>query len=379
MSTASSPSRPLRILYMIDEMEALTAGGTERQILQMIALMKDAGAEVQLCLLRNTEWLTEEIAGVPVHVCHLGSILSGRGLRDLNRLRRWIRLQQFDVVQTFFIDSSLIGPVVAKLAGVRVVLGSRRNLNYWMTFSTRFAQRISNLFITRLVANCEAVKTAVAKTEGFDPGRIDVIYNGLDVARFHPDEDMRRRKRRELGFTEEHFVIGNVSVLRPIKGCETFIEMAKLVSQDHPAARFVLVGDGPLRCALENQIELLGMGPVFFFAGSQEDVRPFLNAFDAAVLCSESEGFSNSILEYMAAGLPTVVTDVGGNAEAVGNAGKAVPVGDVSALAREMGLLMKNTDHAKLLSRNALMRVQGFSFPSTRTRLLQYYRSLRTG
>ncbi len=373
---AQASPRPLRILYMIDEMEALTAGGTERQILQMMMLMKAAGAEVQLCLLRKTEWLTEEAAGVPVHVCHLGSILSLQGLRDLNRLRHWMRSQRFDVVQTFFIDSSLIGPIAAKLAGIPVILGSRRNLNYWMTPMTRLAQRFSNLFVTRLVANCEAVKDAVVQTEAFDRQRVDVIYNGLDVERFQPDAALRRQKRQELGFTDDHFVVGNVSVLRPVKGCEAFLETASLVRQTHPAARFVLVGEGPLRTALEARAARLGLQEVLIFAGSQEDVRPFLNAFDAAVLCSESEGFSNSILEYLAIGLPTIVTQAGGNAEAVGDAGATAPVNDVVALALELDRVIKDENLAKAMKKKALSRAQAFGFAATQARLQEYYQAL---
>jgi L-malate glycosyltransferase len=370
---ASALSRPLRILYMIDELEAITAGGTERQVLQMIALMKDAGAEVELCLLRNTPWLTTDMVGAPIHRCHLGSIFSPAGLLGLNRLRQWIRERRFDVVQTFFIDANIVGPIVARLAGTPLVLGSRRNLNYWMTPFTSRAQRFSNLFVSRLVANCAAVRDAVAHLEHFDDTRIDVVYNGLDLTHFRPDPALRETTRARLGLNPEEVLVGNVSVLRPIKGCEMFLEAAKLVRESLRQARFILVGDGPLRNALEAQARRLGIAEAVIFAGSQEDVRPYLNAFDIAVLSSESEGFSNSILEYLAYGLPTVVTDAGGNAEAVGNAGRVVSVGDGTALAGEIVWLASDAERCNLLKNLALDRAKSFGLVATQARLVQIY------
>src|SRR5205823_5348466 len=125
-------SCPLRILFLIDELEALH-GGSEQQVIQLIKLLKRSGEHVELAILRGTAWLTEKEAGCPVHFCELDSISSPSGIWGLCKLSRWIRAKKFDAVQTMFWEANLIGPPLAKISGAPIVLGSRRNLNYWMS------------------------------------------------------------------------------------------------------------------------------------------------------------------------------------------------------------------------------------------------------
>jgi len=368
---------PVRILYLIDEMQALTAGGTERQLLQMITLMKQAGADVRLGTLRGTEWLSAREAGCPVEHFHYRSFWRPGSLAELVRLRRWMRDERIQILQTFFVEANILGPIIGRMAGVSVILGSRRNLNYWMSSGTALLQRFANGFATRLVANCNAVKQFVVASEGVDADKVDVIYNGLDAAHFAPDPELRRTARQKHGFSNTDILIGATTVLRPIKGCETFIDAAKEVARQAPQAQFVLVGDGPLRPALEARAA--GLKNRIHFVGAQADIRPFLNMFDIAVLASESEGFSNSILEYLAAGLPTVVTDVGGNPEAIDNAGVVVPVGPPAGLASALLNLLENPAQRATLSQRALARSKDFSLDTTQLKLEKYYRSLLDG
>jgi L-malate glycosyltransferase len=378
--TASSPTHrfasPVRILYVIDEMEAITAGGTERQILQMIALMRRSGAEMQLCTLRGTSWLTEQQAGCPVAFFQIQSVFGLQGLRQLMRMRRWMRSQRFQIVQTFFVESSLVGPVVARLAGVPVVIGSRRNLNWWMDRKLAWAQRFSNLFATRLLANCEAVRRVVLQTEGASEDKVDVVYNGVDTAWFVRDLGRRERTRAVLGVLPQQVVIGNTATLRPMKGLESFLAAAAIVYKEHPDIRILLVGDGPLRPELEALIDRLGLREICILAGSQQDMRPYLDAMDIGVLSSESEGFSNSILEYLAAGVACIATDVGGNAEALGGAGRLVGVGDVAGLARAIAEFVENADLRRQCAAAALQRAQRFSLTTAQAALTRYYQGL---
>ncbi|MEO6119817.1 MAG: glycosyltransferase [Terriglobales bacterium] len=359
---------------MIDEMKALTDGGTERQVLQMVVLMKQAGAEVRLCTLRGTAWLTAEQAGCPVEHFDYRTLRRPASIMELLRLRRWMRDEKIEILQTFFIDANILGPLLGRMASVPIILGSRRNLNHWMTPSTRLLQRISNRFATRLVANCDAVKQYVIATESAQPEKVDVIYNGLDVAHFAPNDERRRQLRQEYGFRDTDVVVGSVSVLRPIKGCETFIDAAAEVLRQDPNARFVLVGDGPLRSTLEARASTLG--DRFLFVGAQTAIQPFLNMFDIGVLASESEGFSNSILEYLAAGLPSVVSNVGGNQEAIGNAGVVVPPKRPAELAEAVLSLVRDPSRRASLGTRALARAKDFGLEATQSKLAAYYNRL---
>ncbi len=364
----------MRILYLIDEMEAITAGGTERQVLQMIRLVREAGLEPQLAVMRGTGWLTEVQAGCPVEHFRISSFTSVAGLRELARLRRWVRKQRFHVLQTFFLEANLVGPVVAWLAGVPVILGSRRNMNYWMGWKLAALQRLANLFATRLVANCRAVADCIVRMEKVRASKVDVIYNGIDLEYFRPCPEQRAQMRSQLGIAEDEVLVGNVSALRPIKGVEHFVSAAAAVLQHESRARFVLVGDGPLRQQLQDQAARLGIAPRFLIAGAQEDIRPWLNACDVAVLTSESEGFSNSILEYMAMGLACVATDVGGNREVLTEgAGVLVPQCDDRALAEALLHLVRNPKRRQM-AQVARSTVARFGLPSAREALAHYYR-----
>ena len=374
-SKKPSSEKP-RILFMIDEMEALTAGGTERQILQMAQLVRSAGYTVQICVWRRTQWLTEETAGVPVYFAGLEGFSELSGWRALFRLISWMRSQQFDILQTFFVESNLLGPWMGKLAGIPIILGSRRNLNYWMTPRMAFFQRISNRLNTRLVANCEAVKTQIVQNGMTRANKVDVIYNGVDLDALTPCAEERARVRRELGVTEHEVLIGYIATLRPVKGTECFVAAASLVHREFPSAKFGLVGDGPLRKQLEETVSRESLSGHFVFAGSQVDVRRYLLAFDIAVLASESEGFSNSILEYVAMGLPCVVTDVGGNAEAVGPGGILVPAKNPEALALALRTLLNDAPKRAEYAKQAFAHSRKFALPATQKILSDYYRRL---
>lgn len=354
----------------------MNAGGTERQIVQMAELMRQSGNEVQLAVLRGTEWLNLETSSLPVHFAGFRSLSRPDGWAALLELVRWMRRQRFDILQTFFVESNLLGPWLGRLARIPVVLGSRRNMNYWMSGRTALFQSFSNKLATRLVANCEAVKKVIAQTERTSLGKIDVIYNGVDLSAFTADAAERERVRRKFGITEAQVLVGSISTLRPIKGVTTLIEAAAIVITQQPSARFLLVGDGPLRPQLEEMVTATGLRDHVFFAGSQNDVTRYLRAFDIAVLASESEGFSNSVLEYVAMGLPSVVTDVGGNKEALGDGGLLVPPKDAPALAKALLRLITDQDTRRRMSDAGLAHANRFSLENAKHNLNAYYHSL---
>lgn len=366
----------LRILYIIDEMEAITAGGTERQILQMIEMVRNEGAEATLCLLRGTEWVDAEVRGVTVVRFNVRSLISLGALREMWRMYLWMRRGRFDIVHSFFVEANVIAPILGWCAGVPVRIGSRRNLNHWMTPSFKLLQSFSNLFVTRLAANCDAVRKKVEATEVFSRGKIDVTYNGLDTERFCPDPRAREEQRAALGITPGEIVIGNTSTLRSPKGVDDFMRAAGAVAKAL-AAKILLVGDGPLRGELEQLATELDIAEHTIFAGAQTDVRPWLAAMDIAVMSSHAEGFSNSILEYMAYSLPCVVSDVGGNAEAVSDCGIVTPTGDIPALSAAILELARSLELRERLGACARKRALLFSIPTSQKKLIDYYLKLR--
>jgi glycosyltransferase involved in cell wall biosynthesis len=352
-----------RVLFLIDEMEAITAGGTERQLLQLVGIAQRSGLQPTICVLRGTKWLTEEVAGCPVAHFDIASIGSLSGMVSLLRLARWARMQRFLILQTFFAESNLLGPWIGKLAAVSVILTTRRNLKHstadGMGRTATRLQWLSNLLTDEIVVNSEAVARHTAATEWVSAKRIRVVYNGIDLAALQPAPGMREQMRAQLGVGDEDILVGNISGLRAIKGVEVFAEAAAMAAKLEPRMKFVLVGEGEMRPALEAAIARHGLHGKFHLAGAAEDIRPYLAAMDIAVLCSSAEGFSNSLLEYMAVGLPAVATDVGGNSEALGEAGVLIPPDNPTALSDAILSLMDVKKRAELGAK-ALLRVKKF-------------------
>jgi L-malate glycosyltransferase len=138
------------------------------------------------------------------------------------------------------------------------------------------------------------------------------------------------------------------------------IEAARAICARFPEVKFVLIGDGKKRAEFESKVSELGLQPNFLFLGSRQNVPEILACCDMAVLPSQAEGFSNALLEYMASGLPTIATDVGGNPEVIENGvdGLLVKPGDPTALADAISSLLKDPNLASQLGAAGRERVR---------------------
>ncbi len=170
-----------------------------------------------------------------------------------------------------------------------------------------------------------------------------VIPNGVDTERFAPYPDVLA-VRRELGIGPADPVVGIVAALRPEKNHELFLEVARRVVDQLPAARFLVIGDGPCREAMERRAVELGVADHTLFLGSRSDVPRLLAAMDVFALTSHIEANPMSILEAMSVGRPVVATNVGSIHEAVedGRTGFLVPPGDADQFAERVLQLLCN-------------------------------------
>jgi glycosyltransferase involved in cell wall biosynthesis len=297
------PARPIKVLFCIDR---LTTGGTEKQLAALLRILDRDRIEPALCTLHPS---STDLSSLGCDFIELngGAALSASAARRAIALRRYLRRHAVDVVHAFFQDPPMLA-VAAALGGRRrpLVVASFRDLGFWHTPAKlrrmRWAYRLCDVF----TANSRAVAEAAVASYGLGSRRVEVIYNGVAIP-----------ATRACGSGGDCRVAVVANLNRPVKRVDLFLEAAKVVLERTPNARFVVLGDGPLRPALEQRAAALGLLDALTFAGSVDDIADRLRTVDIGVMPSDSEGLSNAVLEYMAAGLPTVARAVGGNPEAV--------------------------------------------------------------
>lgn len=340
----------IKIAFVIDTIESPTAG-TEKQLLLLLKHLDRTKFKPYLCVLRSSTWLREEF-----DLCELfdADILSFKKLsayRNIYMLSRFFRAEGIDIVQTHFRDASIVGILAAKIAGVRTIVGTRRNQGYWYTPVELEIQKFLNRWVTAFVSNSQSTKRWVMDTEGVPEEKVTVIYNAIDFAPFDAiTQNDRISVRNELGIPQDVPVIGIVANLRPVKALDVFLRAAALVNEYIPKIQFLIIGEGSERQSLENEAQKLGVSNKVCFAGKRADVPRLLSVFGIGVLTSNSESFSNAVIEYLAAGLPVVATDVGGCREAIagGINGYIVPVGDWQKIGKWLIELIESGEIAEM-------------------------------
>ena len=212
----------------------------------------------------------------------------------------------------------------------------------------RWKRVLANRFLIsrrdRIVAVGEQVRQALIANEGFSPQRVHVVYNGVPVDDFASNPDARAIARRELGIESDTFLIVQVARLNALKDHVTAVETMGQLVQVHPQVRLMLVGEGETRSAIESAIASLNLQSAVTLVGVQSDVSKYLYAGDAFLLSSVSEGIPLTLIEAMAAGLPCVVTAVGGIPEVIEHekTGLLAPAKCAKKLADNLSLLISN-------------------------------------
>jgi len=365
--------RPIRVSFMIDD---LSRAGTESQLLALIRTLDRDKVEPTLVLLNGEGEASRSLEPDNCPVLRLGvkRMIGLKGWNAARRLRKFWREHRPDVAQIYFLDSAYLGVPVAKWAGVRKVVRVRNNLGYWQTRKHRTLSRFLRPMVDVNLTNSESGRTALQTLDRLAPERVQVIENGVDLERF----PVPVRTRNSV----EPVRIGAVANLRAVKNIDGLVRAAKMVIDRHPKSTFEVAGEGEQRPELERLIRDIGLVDRFILKGAVADVPGFLNGIDIAVLPSHSEGMSNAVLEYMAAGKPVVATEVGANGHVLGygSAGVLVPPGDDAALAEAICRLIADPKETVRLGRKARLRVEEeYSREAMRRRFEQFFHHLARG
>jgi glycosyltransferase involved in cell wall biosynthesis len=366
--TAPAPvADPVRVCFMIDR---LSRAGTESQLIALIRELDRSQVQPSLVLLDGEDDLSRALEPADCPVIRLGvrKLFSAKAVSAARRLRAFWQEHCPDVLQVYFLDAAYLGAPLAKLCGVKKVLRVRNNLGYWLTRQHRMMGRLVRPFVDATLTNTDAGRDALV-AGGLHPKRVVVLENGVDTSRF---------RRFILPDTSKKLVrVGCVANLRPVKNIDGLMHAAKAALTRFPQLVFEVAGDGEQREALDRLHAQLGLGDRFVLRGAVADVPNFLRTVDVAVLPSFSEGMSNALLEYMAAGRAIVATDVGANAKLLdnGRCGLLVPPGDGGALVEAFAKLLVNPLRAAGYGAAARTRVNAeFSRDAMRKRFENFYR-----
>ncbi|MBF0382001.1 MAG: glycosyltransferase [Magnetococcales bacterium] len=183
-----------------------------------------------------------------------------------------------------------------------------------------------------------------------------VIVNGIDTNRFKPDESLRAKVRLQWGVGDDETLIGLVGRLNSVKEHPTFLKAAAHLKEEYSNLRFICIGSGSAVYTdqLKKMATDLGLDGTLIWTGEFQDMAMAQNGLDIAVSASSSEGFSNTIGEAMACGVPCVVTDVGDSAKIVGDCGVVVAAGDYMALANGLKSLLSKESNKKVALKKAV-------------------------
>jgi glycosyltransferase involved in cell wall biosynthesis len=354
--------QPIRVLKLLP---TLLCGGTENQFLALSRGLDSERFDVELaCLRRLGPFVAAaEHLGRPLREYPIAAFRSRHAVVQQLRLARHIVRRRIEIVHAYNFYGNVFALPPARLAATPVVLASIRDCGPYLTpMQVRVQRQICRL-ATRVLVNAEAVRAWLIN-QGYDPARIVMIPNGVELDRFDVAADPCAL-RQELGLPRSAPLVTVVSRLHHLKGLEPFLEASAEVAKQFPEVYFLVVGDAGAddqgyASKLAALAARLGIGGRVIFTGFRGDVPALLAMTSVAVMPSLNEALSNSLLEAMAAGAATVATRVGGTPEAVtdGVTGLLVPPGDPAAMAAAIGRLLRDPAFAAQLGTAARLRVR---------------------
>jgi glycosyltransferase involved in cell wall biosynthesis len=356
----SHQQKKIRVLFIITLLDRM--GGAEKNLCDIVLNLNREKFEPCVLAFKGGH-CTETLAarGVPVQENGVGKLFSLSALRQVFALRRFLRQEKIDLVVTYHHDADIFGLLAAGTAGIPVI-SSRRDMGYQLEKKHILFYRWFGRFFSHFIAVSHAVKAVLIDREKIPAEKITVIHNGIALDAFpHPDPEKKARLTAELGLSPDKITIGMVASFRPVKGQEFLVEAIAHLPEWHEKIQVVIVGykDTDYFKKVKLRIDALGLEKIFIFPGARDDIPEVLHLFDIFVISSRNEGFSNAIIEAMAAGLPVIAADSGGNREAVLNqkTGLLVSPCDSQALATALRQLLTDRDLSKIMGNEGKSRV----------------------
>ena len=322
-----------RVLFLADHLGLPDGGvhGVTTYLLDVLPALKQIGTDAAACFLREAHPAAESLRAHDIQVWFLDSrrfdLFVSRQVDEL------VRRGGYDILHCTQFRASIIGRGVARMRNGLAVVLHVHDLTM-PPLPVRLMNRALARPVDLGICVSEAAREIAVRGYYVSPGRVRVLYTGIDTRVFRPLADTERAEvRAELGISAAAPVLCLVGRFHPVKGHREMIRMLKSIASRRPDCVLLLVGDGPERPACENLAKELRLSDNVRFLGHRDDVTRVLAAGDVAVVPSRSEGLSRFAIEANLCGLPVVAFASGGVAEALAGraCGELVPPGDPEA------------------------------------------------
>lgn len=347
---------PIRLLQIVTRLDV---GGVPKHVLTLIEGLCAEGYDVSVVCREAIESHLKRLSDLGVTVLTVDIKRLPNPIGDVKAARELYRLMKaggYDIVHTHMSKTALLGGLVARFAGVPVVVNTAHNFGvlafrnpiirglFWIYDKVLF-----RLAMDAVVTVSERVRDSVVQCRLIPAVKVRVIRNALDPVPLREQVGAPGEIRQALGLEGKDLLVLTVARLVWFKGLNTLLDATRHVLGEISNMRLVVVGGGPLRSDLERQAQDLGIRKSVLFLGERNDVASLLAASDLFVLSSVSEGMPISILEAMALSKPVVATSVGGIPELVveGKTGLLVPPGDSLRFGEAMIRLLGDSSFRK--------------------------------
>ena len=292
------------------------------------------------------------------------------------RLFFLMRREKINILHTHLVHASIVGRLVAKLAGIKSITTTRHYAYYHKQKKlVNWIERKTALLNDNFIAVSNAVKDHMVISENYNPGKIEVIHNAVDLTLFNSTDSKIRSSRNE------GFLVGTVGRLHPSKGYGTLLRCLPQVMERFPQTKLMIAGKGAEEEHMKQLCRDLRISDKVMFLGkkTRSEILDLLQKIDIFVMASNWEGLPIAALEAMASGTAIVATKVGGLPEIVEEVktGFLVPPAQPDALAEKISYLLRNKEVRLEMGRKARERIKiHFSLERMITRLELLYQTL---
>lgn len=366
----------ITVLHLV---QGLEIGGLELMTVSLLEGLDRSRFMPQVCCFDVVGPLADRLIeqGIPVHFLQRSP---GVDLSYPFKLARLMRKEAIDILHLHNPTALFYGALAGKIARISRIIYTEHGRDFSSSWKVKQVNRFLSNIVDEIVVVAEYGRNYLVSKEKFSPSRIRKIYNGIDPKKFPSKIKIQVKQEilHNLGLTACTEIVGIVARLDPIKNHAALFKAMIKVFSVFPQAILLVIGDGPLRIELKEQVNELGLKKNIVFLGARLDIPSLLSALDVFVLPSLSEGLSLTLLEACAAGKPVVTTTVGGNPEIVENGvnGLLVPSADTEALGAAIVNILMNKEKAQQMGAKARAKFEELFTVET---MINSYESLYEG